>query len=226
MNRAGVVQHAGIDGLARVDLGDVAGRRIIEDRRGMRPDQVQLLQAERPSGRPSCGWPRDRATRPCRRSRRCPCRSSPRASSPVPGAGRPGRKYANSMPCHSPQGFVVHSLFRCRARGGREPSSKALEPADDRIAVAGQPLVIDQGRMQIAQHAVHATRPLRNGRELPHADQVTANAEHNRRCCAAGATSPAARRAGALRRRHSAASRWRGPGPTWGSSRARCRAAD
>ena len=41
----GVVQHAGIRGLARVDLGDVAGRRVIQDGRGMRTDQVQLLQA-------------------------------------------------------------------------------------------------------------------------------------------------------------------------------------
>ena len=41
---SGLVQHAGIGGFARIDLGHVAGGRVVQHRGGMRPDDVQLLQ--------------------------------------------------------------------------------------------------------------------------------------------------------------------------------------
>ncbi len=41
----GLVQHAGIGGLSRINLGDVAGGRIVQHGAGMRPDEMQLFQA-------------------------------------------------------------------------------------------------------------------------------------------------------------------------------------
>ncbi len=40
-----LVQHAAVGGFSRINLGDVAGGRIIQYGGGMRPDEIQLFQA-------------------------------------------------------------------------------------------------------------------------------------------------------------------------------------
>src|SRR5271168_5136096 len=70
-------------------------------------------------------------------------------------------------------------LFRCGARGGRRAVIEGGEPCHGRVAITGQPLVVDQRGMQIAQYAVHAPRPFRYRRQLAQADQVAANAEND-----------------------------------------------
>ena len=120
-----LVQHAGIGRFAGIDLLDVARRRKVDQVRGVRPGDVDLLQAGHVH-QPGLGADRDvlRRRRRRRSSRRSPCRSSLRASSPARDGDPPGSKISRMpssarlsaviRPLGSPAGRAIRAALTCK----------------------------------------------------------------------------------------------------------------
>src|ERR1700692_3010019 len=70
-------------------------------------------------------------------------------------------------------------LFRCRAGRSGLAVVVGRQPLDHRLAVPSQALVVDEGGVQALEHAVHASRPFRDRRQLAHADEVATDAEYD-----------------------------------------------
>ena len=124
---AALVQHAGIDRLAGIDLADVAGGGVVDagDGRAARRGGPSS-GPRRPSARPWCGWRCALRRRPCRRSRRFPCRSSPRASNPARGGDPPRSKISRTAACKLLLVFPAWNYFFQTVHGNRRSASRLM----------------------------------------------------------------------------------------------------
>src|SRR5690349_20581589 len=77
----------------------------------------------------------------------------------------------------APTGTEGSGLFFCLAVA---PIVVLRQPLHGSIAIAAEPLVIDQLLIQITQHPMHASRPRRVGGDVFEAEQVGADRKDNR----------------------------------------------